>query len=77
MAKGARDSGYTKGGSWYGVRAQVKHRIDGFNTVVVYNAMAQLDHLDQRLASEAVREVHQTVEAIKVWPKVDLFEDYR
>jgi hypothetical protein len=77
VGKGPRDTGYTKGGSWPGVRSNVRHRVDGFNTVVLYNAIAQMDHLDLRLANEAVREVQEAVAATKVWPKVDLFDDYR
>jgi N-acyl-D-amino-acid deacylase len=77
VAKGPRDTGYQKGGSWPGVRSTVKHRVDGINSVLLYNAIAQIDHLDLRLAKEALREIQEAVEATKVWPKVDLFDDYR
>jgi N-acyl-D-amino-acid deacylase len=77
VQKGPRDYAYAKGGCWAGVRAMVKHRNDGFSVVLLYNALAQLDPLDMRLANEAVHEAQKAVEGIKVWPKVDLFDEFR
>jgi N-acyl-D-amino-acid deacylase len=72
-----KGNGYQKGGAWPGVRSAVKHRVDGVDTVIVSNALAQLDQLDFQMANDAIREVHEVMNDIKEWPKVDLFEEYR
>jgi N-acyl-D-amino-acid deacylase len=69
--------GFTKGGSWPGVRASVKRRADGVITAFAYNALVHMDNLDHRIANDALKEVQEAVAEIKEWPKVDLFEDYR
>jgi N-acyl-D-amino-acid deacylase len=68
--------GYKKGGSWPGVRAGVKHRVDGINTVVLCNAMMEPDIVDAQAVSEAAREIFAAVEELKEWPDQDLFNDY-
>jgi CubicO group peptidase (beta-lactamase class C family) len=77
VAKTPKGFGYTKGGCWPGVRANVKHRVDGIDTVVLYNAVVQMDPLDMRIANDAARQVHDAVARIKEWPKIDLFDEYR
>lgn len=69
--------GYTKGGSWPGVRATVRHRPDGINTVILCNALTQMDQIDLRIANDAVREAQEAVSQIKEWPKIDLFDEYK
>jgi CubicO group peptidase (beta-lactamase class C family) len=71
------ENGYAKSGCWPGVRASMKRRYDGINTIVLYNALVQLDPLDMRIANDALREVNEAVASIKEWPKDDLFEEYR
>jgi N-acyl-D-amino-acid deacylase len=77
VKKGPKGYAYTKGGAWPGVRAQVKRRLDGLNVVALFNALVQPDPLDLRIVQDAAREVHEAVAEVKVWPKVDLFDDYR
>lgn len=77
VAKLDKGYGYQKSGCFPGVRATLKHRVDGVNTIVLYNALIQMDPLDMRIANDAMREVHEAVAQIKEWPKVDLFDDYR
>src|SRR5262249_29073068 len=72
----ADGNGYQKGGSWPGVRSMVKHRVDGINTVILSNAVAQLDQLDFQVANDAIREVHEVMNDIKEWPRIDLFENF-
>ena len=76
MKKLAEGNGYQKGGSWPGVRSMVKHRVDGVNTIILSNALAQLDQLDFQVAQDAIREVNEAMEDIKDWPKIDLFENF-
>lgn len=76
VQKFPKGHGYTKGGAWPGVRASVKRRADGIITVFAYNALAQMDQLDLRIANDALKEVQEAVAEVKEWPKVDLFKDY-
>jgi len=69
--------GYMKGGTWPGVRAMVKHRIDGVNTVILCNALAHPDQLDMKIASEALQELQAHLAEITDWSKVDLFDEFR
>jgi N-acyl-D-amino-acid deacylase len=68
--------GYSKGGSWPGVRAAVKHRVDGFNTAFLFNASAEPDAVDAQVVGDAVKDVHAALESQKEWPEQDLFNDY-
>ena len=77
VARTERGAGYTKGGSWSGVRCQVKHRLDGINTVLVCNAVPQLDPVDLKVANEALKEVQDQLNEVKEWPKGDLFDEFR
>jgi N-acyl-D-amino-acid deacylase len=69
--------GFGKSGCWPGVRSSVKHRVDGLNTVILSNAVVQLDPLDMKVAGDAIREAHELMSQIKEWPKTDLFDEYR
>jgi hypothetical protein len=69
--------GYGKSGCWQGVRSSVKHRVDGINTVILSNAIPQLDPLDMKVASDAIREAQEMMSQVKEWPKIDLFDDFR
>lgn len=71
------DHGYRKSGSWPGVRATVTHRVDGLNTVILYNAIVQPDQIDLRIAQDAAKEIQEHVAQIKEWPDEDLFDRYR
>ncbi len=77
VAKLPAGYGYGKSGCWPGVRAMIKHRVDGINTVILSNAVVQLDPLDMRVAGDAIREAQEALARIKEWPKVDLFEEFR
>lgn len=68
---------YGKEGVWQGSRAVVKRRLDGVVIAFVFNALAQMDPLDLRIASDAFREVQAAVAETRDWPKVDLFGEYR
>ena len=69
--------GYMKSGSWPGVRATVKHRVDGINTIILYNALIQMDPLDLRIANDASRDIQEQLAQVKEWPSEDLFDKYR
>ena len=69
--------GYGKTGCWPGVRSSVKHRVDGINTIILSNAVVQLDPLDMKVANDAVREVLEVMNEIKQWPEIDLFDESR
>jgi N-acyl-D-amino-acid deacylase len=68
--------GYTKGGSWPGVRSMIKHRVDGFNTAFLFNALAEPDAVDTQIAGAALRDIQAAIEKQKEWPDLDLFNDY-
>jgi N-acyl-D-amino-acid deacylase len=77
VAPGKDDYGYVKSGSWPGVRSMVKHRLDDFNTVILYNAVIQPDQLDARVAQDAIKDIQEQVAQVKEWPADDLFDRYR
>jgi N-acyl-D-amino-acid deacylase len=68
--------GYTKGGLMPGQRASVRHRVDGINVILVYNAVITADHIDMRIANDALQDVHEALAAVKEWPKVNFFDDF-
>jgi CubicO group peptidase (beta-lactamase class C family) len=67
---------YLKRGCYHGTRASVKHRVDGINTIVMFNANVDPDPLDMRIVNDAATEVHEAANKIMQWPDVDLFKDY-
>jgi N-acyl-D-amino-acid deacylase len=69
--------GYLKVGSFPGVRASLKHRVDGINAIVLFNAVMEPDPLDMRIVNEATHEIQEVLLGVKEWPKVDLFKGYR
>jgi N-acyl-D-amino-acid deacylase len=70
--------GYSKGGSWPGIRSSVKHRFDGLNTVALFNASAEPDSVDARIGSGAAKEIHDRVSKLKITeaPAEDLFKEF-
>jgi hypothetical protein len=47
------------------------------NSALVYNAIAQLDPVDMKIASEVVADIQEQLNAIKEWPRIDLFSEFR
>jgi CubicO group peptidase (beta-lactamase class C family) len=68
--------GYFKGGSWPGVRSSLRHRVDGINLIVLFNASMEPDMLDQKIYADVVREIHDEVAKIGAMPNVDLFKEF-
>jgi N-acyl-D-amino-acid deacylase len=68
---------YFKDGSWYGMRCFMKRLPSGVNWVLLFNASMEPDVFDRQVATEAVKEVVQTVERMERYPDIDLFGEYR
>jgi N-acyl-D-amino-acid deacylase len=67
--------GYFQDGNDFGVRAFMRRTPRGLNHVLVFNASFQPDMLDRQIVKAAAQEVHDAVERIRDYPKVDLFRD--
>jgi N-acyl-D-amino-acid deacylase len=70
-------AGYSKGGSWPGIRSQIKHRLDGINTILLCNTTPQVDPIDMKIAGDALREIQEHLSQLKEVPKYDLFGEFR
>jgi hypothetical protein len=68
--------GYFKDGSLPGMRSFIKRLPTGVNLVLLYNASMEFDPQDQRVAANAVQEVHRLVEGIAKYPDIDLFKEF-
>jgi N-acyl-D-amino-acid deacylase len=67
---------YFKDGSYQGIRTYMKRLPTGVSWALLYNASLELDPLDAQVASRTVHEVHQLVEGIGKYPRIDLFKEY-
>jgi len=68
--------GYSKGGSWTGIRSTFKRGADGTCSIVLFNASIEFDVIDQQIRQDAVREILDQAARIKTWPKVDFFNEF-
>ncbi len=69
--------GYYQDGSWHGIRAYMKRNEKGVNWVMMFNASMQPDLVDAKLGQAALREVQETLERMREYPRIDLFQQFR
>ncbi len=67
---------YFKNGSNPGMRTFMKHRPNGVNWALLFNASVELDSVDMQVLTSTVQEVQQLVEKLERLPDIDLFREY-
>ena len=67
--------GYSKDGSWAGMRGFMKRNPRGVNAVLLFNASMNPDTADTQIAADAVKEVRETLDRLETFPDIDLFKE--
>ena len=72
-----KGTGFTKGGSWTGVRTNVKHTADNLCFIMLFNGSVEFDPVDKKIAKDMVQEVLDQVARLQEVPKsVDWFAEF-
>lgn len=69
-------AGYTKGGSWSGIRTNIKRTASGVCVIMLFNANIEFDSVDKKIAQDIVHDLHEQAARVKEWPRIDLFKDF-
>jgi hypothetical protein len=69
--------GYYQDGNYHGMRAFMKRTEKGINWVMMFNASMQPDLVDAKLGQAALKEVHDTLDRLREYPRIDLFKEFR
>jgi CubicO group peptidase (beta-lactamase class C family) len=72
-----KEFGYYKDGLWFGMRGFMKRKPNGINWVLLFNTSMNPDGLDTQTVTDAVKEVHETMERQEKYPDLDLFNEFR
>jgi hypothetical protein len=59
------------------MRAFMKRTEKGINWVMMFNASMQPDLVDAKLGQAALKEVHDTLDRLREYPRIDLFKEFR
>jgi hypothetical protein len=59
------------------MRGFMKRKPNGINWVLLFNTSMNPDGLDTQTVTDAVKEVHETVERQEKYPDLDLFNEFR
>ncbi len=69
--------GFSKDGSWFGMRGFLARQFNGVSWALLFNASMQPDAADARTIGDAIQEVRQALGKQDKFPDVDLFDEYR
>ncbi len=76
VAKREEGMTYVHDGLFHGVRTFAKRSPKGINWALFFNVSMQPDQVDAKIIEYAIQEVRQEVEAIREFPKIDLFKEF-